>query len=166
MDKRLTIGETAKLTGVRPRTIRYYEDAGVLPPPDRSESGYRLYSETDVRRLDLVRRARALDMTLSEVRELVTWASSDTCNDFQGRFLEVVRRKLEEVDRRTADLKRLREDLQRLEAHFLRSRKEANAGHTVLECSLATCTCLGAPGIGISNGQEVVLWLNKPGVKS
>ena len=100
MNTRLTIGQLAKLTSVPPKTIRYYEEVGVLPPSERSESRYRLYSETDVRRLELIRRARARDMTLPEVRELVEWASSGTCNDFQGRFLEVVRRKLEEVDQK------------------------------------------------------------------
>ncbi len=92
MNTRLTIGQLAKLTAVPPKTIRYYEEVGILPPPERSESRYRLYSETDVRRLELIRCARALDMTLPEVGEPVEWASSGTCNDFQGRFLEVVRR--------------------------------------------------------------------------
>ncbi len=112
MNTRLTIGQLAKLTAVRPKTIRYYEEVGILPPPERSESRYRLYSETDVRRL-VLRRARALDMTLPEVRELIEWANSGTCNDFQGRFLEVVRRKLVEVDHRIADLEHLKQDLQR-----------------------------------------------------
>ena len=64
MNTRLTSGQLGKLTGVPPKTIRYYEEAGILPLPERSESRYRLYSETDVRRLELIRRARALDMTL------------------------------------------------------------------------------------------------------
>ena len=124
MNGTLTIGQLAKLTGVPPKTIRYYEEVGVLPPPERSESRYRLYSETDVRRLELIRRARALDMSLPEVGELVEWASSGTCNDFQGRFLEVVRRKLEEVAQRIADLEHLKQDLQRLESHFIEAEKE------------------------------------------
>jgi MerR family copper efflux transcriptional regulator len=71
MTMKLTIGQLSKLTGVPTKSIRYYEEVGILPPPQRSESRYRLYSETDVRRLELVRRARLLDMSLSEVRELV-----------------------------------------------------------------------------------------------
>ncbi len=43
MNGRLTIGQLAKLTGVPPKTIRYYEEVGILPPPERSESRYRLY---------------------------------------------------------------------------------------------------------------------------
>ena len=82
-------------------------------------------------------------MGLAEVRELVEWASTGTCNDFQARFQNVLHRKLEEVDRRIADLEHLREYLQRLEAHLTVSQKEANPDHTVLECSPKTCTCLG-----------------------
>jgi len=144
MSRTLTIGQLAKLTGVSPKTIRYYEDAGVLPPPQRSESRYRLYWESDVRRLELIRRARVLDMTLHEVRELVEWASNETCNDFQDRFQEVVRRKLEEVDRRTADLQSLKDDLTHLAAHLAVNPKEdAHAEHAMLACSPETCSCLG-----------------------
>ena len=108
MNTRLTSGQLGKLTGVPPKTIRYYEEAGILPLPERSESRYRSYCETDVRRLELIRRARALDMTLPEARELVEWASSNKCDDFQGRFQAMVRRKLEEVDKRIADLESLK----------------------------------------------------------
>ncbi len=166
MNGRLTIGQLAKLTDVPPKTIRYYEEVGILPPPERSESRYRLYSETDVRRLELIRRARALDMTLPEVGELLEWASSGTCNDFQGRFLEVVRRKLEEVAQRIADLEHLKQDLQRLEAHFLESEKEVKADHTVLECSPETCTCLGEARGNQEHIQEVKLCLNESRPKS
>ena len=161
MERKLTIGQLAELAGVPRKTIRYYEEIGILPPPERSESRYRLYSETDVRRLELIRRARALDMTLPEVGELVEWASSGTCNDFQGRFLEVVRRKLEEVAQRIADLEHLKQDLQRLEAHFLESEKEVKADHTVLECSPETCTCLGGARENQKHTQEVKLCLNQ-----
>ena len=64
MTTQLTIGQLAELTRVPTKTIRYYEQSGILPTPRRSDSNYRLYSETDVRRLELIRRARLLDMTL------------------------------------------------------------------------------------------------------
>lgn len=161
MSKRFTIGRLADVTRVPAKTIRYYEEVGILPPPQRSESRYRLYSQTDVRRLELVRRARLLDMTLPEVRELVQQASSVTCDDFQNRFLEVVRIKLKEVDRRVADLKHLKNDLHRLEAHFMEAEKEAVADHTMLECSTETCTCLGRTSGNKDKRQEVPLWLDK-----
>ncbi len=161
MERKMTIGRLAELTGVPRKTIRYYEDAGVLPPPARSDARYRLYSDMDVRRVELVRRARALDMGLAEVRELVEWAGTGSCNDFQERFQEVLHRKLEEVDKRIADLDHLKQDLLRLDAHFAASQKEANADHTVLECSPETCTCLGASKENPNQLQEVKLWSNK-----
>ena len=166
MERKLTIGQLAEAVGVPRKTIRYYEEVGVLPPPARNEARYRLYSDMDVRRLELVRRARALDMGLAEVRELVEWASTGSCNDFQARFQEVLHRKLEDVDQRIADLEHLRQDLQRLDAHFAVSQKEVNAGHTVLECSPESCTCLGAADKKPNQLQEVKLWLNRSESKS
>jgi DNA-binding transcriptional MerR regulator len=165
MPKNLTIGRVAKLTGVAPTTIRYYEQVGILPPPHRSPSRYRLYSETDVRRLELIRRARLLDMSLPEVQELVEWASSETCNDFQDRFVEVVRRKLEEVEIRIADLSRLKQDLHRLEAHLGATGTEAPADHNMLACSPETCTCLGDSAENQNLKQEVMQWLDNPELK-
>ena len=166
MERKFTIGRLAELAGVPAKTIRYYEQAGVLPPPGRSDARYRLYSDIDVRRVELVRRARALDMGLAEVRDLVQWASTGSCDDFQERFREVLHRKLEEVDQRIADLEHLKQDLQRLGAHFAVSQKEANAGHTMLECSPETCTCLGDTSGNPSQLQEVKLWLNRSESKS
>ena len=166
MERKFTIGRLAELAGLPAKTIRYYEQVGVLPPPDRSDARYRLYSDIDVRRVELVRRARALDMGLAEVRDLVEWASTGSCDDFQERFREVLHRKQEEVDQRIADLEHLREDLQRLEAHLSLSQKETIADHTMLECSPETCTCLGDTSGNPSQLQEVKLWLNRSESKS
>ena len=166
MERKLTIGQLSELAGVPRKTIRYYEDVGVLPQPSRNDARYRLYSDIDVRRVELVRRARALDMGLTEVRELVEWASTGSCDDFQERFQEVLRRKLREVDQRIADLEHLKDDLQSLGAHFAASQKEASAGHTMLQCSPETCTCLGAGEKDPNQLQEVKLWLNKSESKS
>lgn len=165
MSRPLTIGRLAEATGVPSKTIRYYEEVGILPPPQRSDSRYRLYSETDVRRVELIRRARLLDMSLPEVRELLERASTVTCNNFSDRFLEVVRLKLEEVDRRIADLQNLKADLRRLEAHLAEAGKEVAADHTMLECSPETCTCLGRGGANREQRQEVTLWLDRSASK-
>jgi len=103
---------------------------------------------------------------MSPVRELVEWASTGSCNDFQGLFLEVVRRKLGEVDHRIADLDHLKQDLQRLEAHLIEAEKEVQSDHTVLECSPETCTCLGEARENQEHIQEVKLCLNQSRPKS
>ena len=166
MEKRMTIGQLAKNTGIAPKTIRYYEEVGVVPPPERSRSGYRLYSKTDVRRFELIKRARALDMALNEVRQLVEWAGSGACDDFQYRFKEVIHRKSEQVDRRISDLFGLKRDLQRLEAHLAGAQGEAGPGHTVLECSPETCACLGPTAENLNASTEVNLMAELTGVEN
>jgi pimeloyl-ACP methyl ester carboxylesterase len=74
MTSELTIGKLAERTEVHPRTIRFYEAKGLLPPPRRSASGYRLYSLRDVKRLGLVRAARALGFSIREVHHLMAVA--------------------------------------------------------------------------------------------
>jgi DNA-binding transcriptional MerR regulator len=147
LEKRVTIGQLSEMTKVPPKTIRYYEEAGIIPPPQRSSARYRVYSEMDVRRLELIRRSRMLDMTLSEVRQLVEWASTGSCSDFQGKFLEAVRSKIGEVDQRIMDLQKLREDLTHLEAHLVANEEAAHREHSMLACAPETCTCLGNKSI-------------------
>ena len=57
------IKDLSAKTGVSPKTIRYYESIQLLPAPSRATNGYRLYNETDLERLNYIRRARALDFT-------------------------------------------------------------------------------------------------------
>ena len=66
----LRIGEVAKLAGTTPRTIRYYEEIGLLPPPERV-SGQRRYDETVLRRLSVIDVAQRAGLSLDEISELV-----------------------------------------------------------------------------------------------
>lgn len=66
-----TIGELARRSGVPIKTIRHYSDVGALPPSGVTEAGYRLYSEADRSRLELIRTLRAADFDLPTVRRLV-----------------------------------------------------------------------------------------------
>lgn len=67
----MQIGEVAERTSLSLRTIRYYEEVGLAPPTARSQGGFRLYTESDVDRLLLVRRMKPLDFTLDEMRDLL-----------------------------------------------------------------------------------------------
>lgn len=68
----LQIGEVAERTGVTQRTLRFYEEKGLLHPPTRMEGGFRLYSEDDVRRVKHIRRLQdLLGVTLAEIKEMV-----------------------------------------------------------------------------------------------
>lgn len=68
----LQIGEVAERTGVTQRTLRFYEEKGLLRPPSRMDGGFRLYSEEDVRRVEQIRRLQnLLGVTLAEIKEMV-----------------------------------------------------------------------------------------------
>ncbi len=67
----LQIGQVAARTGLSLRTIRFYEEAGLVPPTDRTEGGFRLYSGDDVARLELIMRMKPLGFSLEEMRELL-----------------------------------------------------------------------------------------------
>lgn len=68
----LQIGEVAERTGVTQRTLRFYEEKGLLRPPTRMDGGFRLYSEEDVRRVQHIRRLQnLLGVALAEIKEMV-----------------------------------------------------------------------------------------------
>jgi len=68
----LQIGEVAERTGVTQRTLRFYEERGLLKPPTRMEGGFRLYSEEDVQRVERIKRLQTLlGFTLAEIKEMV-----------------------------------------------------------------------------------------------
>ncbi len=70
--QRYQIGEVAERTGVTQRTLRFYEEKGLLDPPERMEGGFRLYSDEDISRVTYIRRLQELlGFTLSEIKEMV-----------------------------------------------------------------------------------------------
>ena len=70
-DKHMQIGEVATRTELSLRTIRHYEEAGLVIPSARSQGGFRLYTETDVARLMVIRRMKPLGFTLEQMRDLL-----------------------------------------------------------------------------------------------
>lgn len=71
MGEHMQIGEVAERTKLSLRTIRHYEEVGLVPPSARSKGGFRLYTESDVQRLLLIRRMKPLDFTLDEMSDLL-----------------------------------------------------------------------------------------------
>jgi MerR family copper efflux transcriptional regulator len=67
----MQIGEVAERTRLSLRTIRYYEETGLVPPSTRTSGGFRLYTEADVERLALLRQAKPLGFSLDELRDLL-----------------------------------------------------------------------------------------------
>jgi len=70
----MRIGELAGELGLNPRTIRYYEGIGLLPQPDRTGGNYRAYGREDWERLQFIKAAQRLGLTLDEIREVLAFA--------------------------------------------------------------------------------------------
>jgi DNA-binding transcriptional MerR regulator len=110
----LRIGELAGELGLNPKTIRYYEEIGLLPAPRRSDAGYRLYGAADRERLRFIAKAKAIGFTLREIGEILALRDGGTepCPHV-GKLLD---RKLALVDAQLRLLGELRADLQLLKA--------------------------------------------------
>ncbi|MCZ7415402.1 MerR family transcriptional regulator [Streptomyces sp. WMMC897] len=96
VERQMQIGEVAERTGLSLRTIRHYEEVGLVTPSARSKGGFRLYNEADVERLMVVRRMKPLDFSLEEMRELL--AATDALNAAEappGAELERLRERVE-----------------------------------------------------------------------
>jgi len=69
----MRIGQLARLVGIDTQTIRFYEQQGLLPPPDRQANGYRVYTEKHGERLAFIRRCRILNLSLPEIHALQSY---------------------------------------------------------------------------------------------
>lgn len=107
-DRLLKIGDLAKRYELNVRTLRYYETIGLLPEPARTESGYRLYSEEDARRLEFVLQAKRVGFSLEEIQRIVQLGRHGAAC---GYVRETLTRHLAQIDRQIADLQRLRAEL-------------------------------------------------------
>ena len=117
----LKIGELAKLTGSQVETVRYYEAEGLLPAPHRSEGNYRLYEVSHVERMQFILRCRSLDMTLNEIRELLTFRDSPEQNC--GAVNGLLDRHIEQLSTRVAELQSLESQLKKLRSLCRRTQK-------------------------------------------
>ncbi len=129
----LTIGELGKATSTKVETIRYYEQIGLLPKPQRTNGNYRVYAQPELTRLSFIRRARALGFPLDQVRALLSLA--DDRRQACAVVDALARDHLAEVERKIADLTALRREL----ATMIESCK----GGTVSECRIIEA--LGPP---------------------
>lgn len=113
-DKALRRADLARATGCNLETIRYYETAGILPPPARTDAGHRTYGASDVQRLHFVLRARALGFSLDDIRGLLGLGDGAlrSCAEVRDRT-EV---HLADVRARIADLQRIETVLSRTAA--------------------------------------------------
>lgn len=109
---RLQIGVLAKATGTKIPTIRYYEEIGLLPTPDRSTGNYRVYGEAHLHRLTFVRRCRELGLCLDQIRELLGLADDEErpCTAVET----IVREHRATIERKIRELQELDRELARV----------------------------------------------------
>ena len=108
----MRIGELAEAVSLPTKTIRYYEQIGLLPTPDRQRNGYRAYDDSACERLRFVTAARAVGFSLSEIREIV--AFRDRGEEPCAHVLDLVDRRARDIADRIAVLERMQGDLRRL----------------------------------------------------
>ena len=107
-----SIGEIAQKLDMSQRTIRYYEEIGLLNSIKRVEGGRRIYTDEDLRRLKLIKRLKIMGMTLSEMQELeAMWTYEKSSEKVLKRLLELLKNHLKRLDDRIADLDILRHEI-------------------------------------------------------
>jgi MerR family copper efflux transcriptional regulator len=107
--QKLLIGEAARRADLNPKTIRFYEEVGLVTPSGRTTSGYRLFDEEAVSRLSFIKKAQALGFTLAEIREILELRDGGAmpCEHVEAE----VARKVEAIEERIAELTRLKASL-------------------------------------------------------
>jgi DNA-binding transcriptional MerR regulator len=152
----LRIGEAARRSGFTVKALRYYDLHGLLPPSARSSSGYRLYDDLDLHRLEFIRHAKALGLALDEIRQLVDGARSRDAAT-RPRLRHVLGDHIAHITHQIAMLTRLRRELERRRRYLPRSRP-GDAGY---------CSCLRAGGKGaLARGLRVWRRNGRAGARS
>lgn len=122
IDEHYQIGEVADEVGLSLRTIRYYEEIGLVEPSGRTEGGFRLYTDSDVERLRLVKALKPVGMSLEtmaellETADLVASAADGSRKDAEERLADVVNVAVDRCDELEAGLKEARRALRGLSA--------------------------------------------------
>jgi DNA-binding transcriptional MerR regulator len=112
VDKEISIGELAKKLEMSQRTIRYYEEIGLLNSIKRVEAGRRVYTDEDLRHLKLIKRLKIMGMTLSEMQELeAMWIIEKSTDKVLRRLLELMGNHLRKIDDRITDLDILKNEI-------------------------------------------------------
>ena len=108
----MRIGELASQLGINTKTIRYYEQIGLIPPAPRTSGGYREYTDIDADRLTFIRTAQRLGLSLEEVAEVLSLRERGERPCAYVR--DVIGQQLGSIDKRIAELRSLRAELRQL----------------------------------------------------
>lgn len=130
----LTIRQLGDRVGLTPKTIRFYEEAGILSPTERAENGYRKYSEKIIPELEAIKYARDLGLPLAEIKKLMAGCEGRSCEHTRaemeshiGKYVELLEAKIAQFQ----ELKTKLEDLQTGIRHH-----DNTSGHHAYCCNL------------------------------
>lgn len=111
-ERQYQIGELGGLLDMSPRTIRYYEEVGLLNSIKRIEGAKRVYTRQDLRRLRFIKRLKLLGLTLVEMKELEDiYRIHKTNKKVLPKLLELLERRIVEIDERVGSLKKLKTEI-------------------------------------------------------
>jgi len=109
-----SISQVRELTGLSARTLRYYEELGLLPGVRRRAGGRRVYGADEIERLRFIQRLKAMGLSLAQVKELnAVYAIAGSTHDMLGRLDDVLSRRLADLELRIGELSSLRDEIRR-----------------------------------------------------
>ena len=105
----MRVSEVARQFALNAQTLYFYERIGLIPSPQRNASGYRVFAQPDLDRLSLIERAKALGLSLEEIKEILQLQDGQglTCHDVHQRLLK----KLQQIEATIVQLQQLKEEL-------------------------------------------------------
>jgi DNA-binding transcriptional MerR regulator len=169
MDDYLSIGKVAKKLGLNPKTIRFYEETGLIPHPERrkaswASAGQRIFTKKAVDRLTFIKQARLLDLSLNQIKELLDAIEEGCCSSSRPHLRALLEAKLLEVNGKIQALKSLRTNLKGLHQRTLEveliSRKATTCGPTQTE---SECVFVEPP-VHIGQGSKQMVKNSKKGL--
>lgn len=127
----ITVGAAARAAGVSAKAVRLWESKGLLPPAERTEAGYRLFTDDDVAVLHFIRQAKNLGLRLTEVKDILDLqrGGATPCK----QVTEVLDAHISEIDRTLTELRALRRTLEAVRTH---ARESSRRGHDAVVCRL------------------------------
>ena len=121
----LTRGKLAARTGCNIETIRYYEKVGIIPEPERTPAGYRVYDDEHVKRLQFILRAKELGFSAERIRGLLNLL--DEATHTRAEVKSLTEQHIQEISHKIKDLKKLKKRLDEISSHCDGSDKSAKS---------------------------------------
>lgn len=124
----LQIGEVAEMLQITTRTIRYYEEFGIMAPPQRLDGGMRIYGKEDITRLKFILKLKELGISLKEMQELADiYRSHKDTDKIMPRLQEILDHHIRKIDDKITKLSSLRQDIVGYRGRITDLLKEQNA---------------------------------------